>query len=59
MTWEKIVTCPRTRPARYLAFSPVFGTCIREVRDDEDDEVDSIGGPTHWMPLPAPPSDEL
>jgi len=56
--WKPISTAPKdgTEILGYWARSKVYG--LTEWRGDGwiDEEGDPVSDPTHWMPLPEPPT---
>lgn len=69
MDWQLIETAPKDG-TRFLTWTPRYGVRIGTAvhRSDHDDwlsNVDQYGGsskggerPTHWAPLPAPPTQQ-
>ena len=64
--WISVSTCMPKKYQDVLVFASGFSHCMHVASVDEDGHWDPSTGdgwmfrePTHWMPLPAPPSDEL
>lgn len=61
MEWQPIETAPRDRAILVWAtgahdLEPIMCTC--KWHPDAGFCVDELREPTHWMPLPNPPTDE-
>ena len=61
MEWQPIETAPKDGTA-ILAWDGICIECIKfrgglwVTTWEHDEEYSELGGPTHWMPLPAPPA---
>ena len=64
--WTSVSSCMPKEYEDVLVFAHGFSSCMHVAALDEHGEWSSSTGdvwpmfrePTHWMPLPAPPSDE-
>lgn len=63
MQWQTIETAPKDG-SDFAVYNPSFGgmtslmwwCVVGQCFDCHSGELMKYGGPTHWMPLPAPPT---